>query len=264
MLQEGDLVLSRCSQDLALIRSFMWAIYINRDHMRIWDINPGYLNRQSLLGEHRELHGIVSIQRDNKTGYSKHPETRRWAGYGWALKQRHKLLVAEMNLRGYEDKSPVSLRSKPGIWPDCFIDSPEDQFLILQTKYKTIKNGRIPLPRNAQELWAQHKYSVMARDINAYKDIGKRVASTSASKGLGKLALELTVLLRKPPEPKLIENTLLHMWGYVSIHASISGKELSSISMKSLLKMIQQLSCSKNVKYLIESTSLSELNAWIL
>jgi len=29
--------------------------------MRLWDINPGYLNRQSLLGEHRELHGIVSI-----------------------------------------------------------------------------------------------------------------------------------------------------------------------------------------------------------
>jgi len=23
--------------------------------MRVWDINPGYLNRQSLLGEHREL-----------------------------------------------------------------------------------------------------------------------------------------------------------------------------------------------------------------
>jgi len=26
--------------------------------MRIWDIDPGFLNAQSLLGEHRELHGI--------------------------------------------------------------------------------------------------------------------------------------------------------------------------------------------------------------
>ena len=50
--------------------------------MRIWDINPGYLNRQSLLGEHRELHGIVSIIRDNKKGYSRHPETLRWVWVG--------------------------------------------------------------------------------------------------------------------------------------------------------------------------------------
>ena len=53
--------------------------------MRIWDINPGYLNRQSLLGEHRELHGIVSIILNIKKGYSKHPETIRWVGYGWSL-----------------------------------------------------------------------------------------------------------------------------------------------------------------------------------
>jgi len=34
--------------------------------MRIWDIHPGYLNRQSLLGEHRELHGIFSIITNKK------------------------------------------------------------------------------------------------------------------------------------------------------------------------------------------------------
>ncbi|MGB0468223.1 MAG: pyrimidine dimer DNA glycosylase/endonuclease V [Pontibacterium sp.] len=34
--------------------------------MRIWDIDPGYLNRQSLLGKHRELHGMVSIIAHNK------------------------------------------------------------------------------------------------------------------------------------------------------------------------------------------------------
>jgi hypothetical protein len=25
--------------------------------VRVWDLSPGYLNRQSLLAEHRELHG---------------------------------------------------------------------------------------------------------------------------------------------------------------------------------------------------------------
>jgi hypothetical protein len=133
--------------------------------MRIWDLHPGYLNRQSLLGEHRELHGLVSIIQYNKKGYSKHPETLRWVGLGWALKQRHKLLVAEMTLRGYKDQSPVLLRSKPGTWPEIYIDEPAQQISILKKKYQHLESGRIPLPNNAQTFWAQHKYSVMARDI---------------------------------------------------------------------------------------------------
>lgn len=230
--------------------------------MRIWDLNPGYLNRQSLLGEHRELHGLVSIIKYNKKGYSKHPETLRWVGLGWALKQRHKLLVAEMNLRGYTDRSPVLLRSKPGAWPEIYIDEPAQQISILKRKYKYLESGRIPLPQNAQDFWAQHKYSVMARDITAYKNIGKWVTSKSGSKELHNVATEITTILRVPPEQRLIENTLLHMWGYVSKYSSISGKKLNSLSSKALLKKIQLLSLSNNVKYLNESTSLSELNAW--
>ena len=230
--------------------------------MRIWDLNPGYLNRQSLLGEHRELHGIVSIIKYNKKGYSKHPETLRWIGYDWALKQRHKLLVAEMNLRGYIDKSPVLLRSKPGIWPEQYIDSPARQLSILKEKYKTLEFGRIPLPKNAQQFWAQHKYSVMARDISAYKNIGKWLTSKSGSKELPKVAIEISSILRNAPEQRLIENTLLHMWGYVSEYSSISGKELASLNMQQLLYKIQQLSLFNNIKYLTESTSLSELSSW--
>jgi uncharacterized protein YbgA (DUF1722 family) len=230
--------------------------------MRIWDLNPGYLNRQSLLGEHRELHGIVSIILNNKKGYSKHPETLRWVGYGWALKQRHKLLVAEMNLRGYIDKSPVLLRSKPGLWPECYIDSPDKQITILKEKYKTLESGRIPLPKNTQQFWAQHKYSVMARDISVYKSIGEWVASKPGSKELPKVVMEITTLLRNAPEKTLIENTLLHMWGYVSKYSSITGRELDSLKMNALLTMIQNLSLLNNIKYLTESTSLSELSAW--
>ena len=116
------------------------ALYINRDQMRIWDLNPGYLNRQSLLGEHRELHGLVSIIKHNKKGYSKHPETLRWIGFGWALKQRHKLLVSEMKLRGYTDKSPVLLRSKPEAWPETYVDEPDRQIYILKflTYFKAV------------------------------------------------------------------------------------------------------------------------------
>lgn len=232
--------------------------------MRIWDINPGYLNRQSLLGEHRELHGIVSIIRDNKKGYSKHPETLRWVGHGWALKQRHKLIVAEMNLRGYTDKSPVFLKSNSNLWPDEYIDPPATQISILKKKYKTLEAGRIPLPKNSQNLWAQHKYSIMARDIAAYKSFGKKVSSKTGAKELNNIALELATFLRQAPEPRLIENTLLHMWGYVSKYSTMPGNKLDTLSNKALLKKIQQLSISNKVKYLIESTALSELDAWVI
>jgi len=230
--------------------------------MRVWDIDPGYLNRQSLLGEHRELHGIVSIISNNKKGYSKHPETLRWVGHGWALKQRHKLLVAEMNLRGYVDRSPVLLRSKPELWPEEYIDPPARQLSILAGKYQTLEPGRIPLPKNAQQLWAQHKYSVMARDISAYESMGRWVTTKQGSKEMDKVALELYTLLRQPPSPRLIENTLLHMWGYVSRYAPLSGKELNAMPAHKLLGRIQQLALANEVDYLIASTAIGELGAW--
>ncbi|MFC1685013.1 pyrimidine dimer DNA glycosylase/endonuclease V [Pseudomonadota bacterium] len=40
--------------------------------------------------------GIVSIISHKKKGYSNHPETVCWVGYGWALKQGHWLLAAEI------------------------------------------------------------------------------------------------------------------------------------------------------------------------
>jgi len=230
--------------------------------MRIWDINPGYLNRQSLLGEHRELHGIVSIIRNNKKGYSRHPETIRWIGYGWAIKQRHNILAAEMNIRGYIDRSPVLLRSNKYQWPAVFIDSPGSQLSIISKKYKALESGRIPIPKNAQQLWAQHKYSVMARDISSYKSIGKWVASKCSLKFFDELSLELISLLRKPPNSKLITNALLHMWGYVSEYSTIENSNIGSIPTMELLNRIQQLTMSYSPQYLIHSTALSELGAW--
>ena len=132
--------------------------------MRIWDINPGYPNRQSLLGEHRELHGMVSIFANDKKGYSRHPETLRWVGYGWALQMRHQLISCEMALRNYQDKTPVNSGEATDNWPTSYIDPPCQQFQILKQKYIAKEAGRIPLPQDAQQLWSQHKYSVLARN----------------------------------------------------------------------------------------------------
>ena len=230
--------------------------------MRIWDINPGYLNDQSLLGEHRELHAIVSILSNNKKGYSKHPETLRWKGYGWALRQRHKLLKAEMSLRGFKDKTPVSLRSNKNKWPDIYIDEPDIQYNLIKDKYKKKVQGRIPLPKNTQVLWAQHKYSVLARDPNLYESIGKLVVKSNNSELFQELSAEFTDVLRTSPLPGRMLNALQHMWGYVSEYSS-KKKEIDSQNINRILMEIQQLSIKHNISYLLHSTSLSELGAWI-
>jgi uncharacterized protein YbgA (DUF1722 family) len=231
--------------------------------VRIWDVNPGYLNRQSLLGEHRELHAIVSIIKNNKKGYSRHPETLRWKNFGWALSQRHRLLAAEMNLRGYVDRSPVMMRSQHLKWPEVFVDHPVTQFSILAEKYKDKEQGRIPLPKNVQQLWAQHKYSVMARDPAEYKRIGRWVASSKTGSAIFDLYPELVLLLRCPPGEGNLRNAVQHMWGYVSSYSSFTGKTIESKKTGSLLKEIQRLVFLHDVVYLKESTALGELKAWI-
>ena len=111
--------------------------------MRIWDIHPGYLNRQSLLGEHRELHGLLSILTNGKKGYSRHPETLRWVGRERALARRHILLVREMVLRGFTDRTPVELCGGEDRWPETYVDSPDRQFALLADKYAGREQGRI-------------------------------------------------------------------------------------------------------------------------
>lgn len=231
--------------------------------MRIWDVNPGYLNRQSLLGEHRELHAIVSIIKNNKTGYSRHPETLRWIGFGWALNRRHRLLAAEMNLRGYRDQSTVSLKTAPGKWPDVFVDPSATQLTILAVKYKKIEQGRIPLPRNVQQLWAQHHYSVMARDETEHKYLGGWVASRKSGKGITEIYQELIAILRCPPAPGNLTATIGQMREYVRAYVPHSGNTDEIKTPEKLLKNIQRLAFLHNIIYLKESTALGELPAWI-
>lgn len=231
--------------------------------MRIWDIHPGYLSNQSLLGEHRELHGIVSIISHGRQGYARHPETVRWAGCGWALAQRHRFLRAEMALRGFVDKTPVRLRANSGAWPGVYIDAPSRQFELLAEKYRHKEAGRIPLPINAQALWAQHKYSVLARDPRRYRAMGRRVAGMRRKSGFDQLALELTELLRMRPDPGRAMNALQHMWGYISEYASTSNGEPASMSPRSLLNEIQALLARYPQAYLSSSTALSDLAAWM-
>mgnify|MGYP006173157627 CR=1 FL=1 len=103
--------------------------------MRIWDLDPALLCRAHLLGEHRELHGLWNILTQGKTGYRRHPETRRWEGKLAALHRRHEALAAEMGRRGYAHASPLDPALATGAAvQDARVDSLEEQRRILERK----------------------------------------------------------------------------------------------------------------------------------
>ena len=226
--------------------------------MRVWDVAPGYLNRQSLLGEHRELHGLRNILVEGKAGYARHPETLRWHGCLSGLASRHALLAAEMRLRGYTDRTPIE--PGPGnAWPATFVTPPIDQFALLKAKYTAREPGRIPLPRDAQQLWAQHKYSVMARDPAHYRRLGRRVAALPRGAGMPALAEELVVALRQRPAPGRLVNALEHMWGHVARHATAAERAAAAESPPAMLAVIQRVALRTSDPYLTVSTALSDL-----
>lgn len=229
--------------------------------MRIWDIDPGYLNRQSLLGEHRELHGMVVVLMENRKGYSFHPETRRWNGHLTALSRRHDLLVEEMRLRGYNHHSPLSGITGDMKWPTTFIDPPHVQFAILKKKYRDKEPGRIPLPTSAGQLWAQHKYSVLCRDPRLYRLIGPWIATRDDQIRFKSLAALLVRTLRQHPlSTGRLRNGLEHMWGYVS---HLTRQEAEQPDPYLFLQMIRELVVTGGSVYLKESTVLGEIGAWL-
>lgn len=228
--------------------------------MRIWDVHPGYLNRGSLLGEHRELHAIWAIITQDKRGYARHPETLRWRGHLAALRQRHELLVAEMALRGYRHFSP--LPPAPGLprWPTTFVNPPGDQLTILGRKYRDKESGRIPLPADAAILWASHKYSVLARDQRLYRSIGRQVADPVARRELDDLAALLVGALRQPPTSADLRNALQHMWGHVS--RATDEPPPDPHRGRAFLQRIIELNELVGDTYLARSTALTDLAIW--
>ncbi len=106
--------------------------------MRIWDIPPEYLDRDHLLGEHRELHALWVILVDKRTGYRHHPETLRWVGKLGALHRRHEMLAAEMQRRGYRHESPLDWGAVPPGERDLEQDEQlltiSEQFALLRRK----------------------------------------------------------------------------------------------------------------------------------
>jgi hypothetical protein len=103
--------------------------------MRIWDVSPGVLCRQHLLGEHRELHAVWAIIVGDRRGFARHPEVLRWHGRLRALYTRHEALVAEMTRRGYRHRSALDESLATGdALQETYVDTPEEQVRLLAAK----------------------------------------------------------------------------------------------------------------------------------
>ncbi len=229
--------------------------------MRVWDIHPGYLARQSLLGEHNEIHGLWTVVTESRRGYAQHPETLRWQEHLHALYIRHEHVVAEMGLRGYNHHSPLSCSAADTGWPSLFLDRPAMQFARLKEKYADGRQGRLPLPRNCQELWAQHKYSVMARSQQLYRSLGPVVAKMSAPQELDQLAEQLVLALRLPVSHGSLVNALLHMWGYVNeLGMAFDKTQVGEMAKERPAHLLAAITHgAQQVPYLWSSTALSDL-----
>ena len=75
--------------------------------VRIWKTPLYFLNRKRLLGEHFELHVILSAILRGKGAWFNHPQTKRFYNHIGELKYRHREQVREMLRRGYNHKSPL-------------------------------------------------------------------------------------------------------------------------------------------------------------
>jgi hypothetical protein len=90
----------------------------------MWMVNPKYLCRNHLLGEHKEIHQLVGSILAKKS-IKGHLEKGQVEIHN--IQKRHEELVKELKKRGYNHKSPLK-------------------------KFKTFKAGKINIIENYKEL----------------------------------------------------------------------------------------------------------------
>lgn len=73
--------------------------------MRMWMVNPKFMCRNHLLGEHLEIHMLVGTI---KKGVSVKGYMNKGVLEAKALNKRHDELVEEITKRGYNHKSPLN------------------------------------------------------------------------------------------------------------------------------------------------------------
>lgn len=221
--------------------------------MGVWEVFPGYLSDQQ-LEEQLQVLGRLAAE----------PEVpgadltlKHWRGYEPALAWLEAWGVAELRLRGSD--RPLTPVTRQMVWPPAFEIPPANQFARLRSQHQA---GRIAVPKTPQQLWAQHKYSVMARDPARYRALGRRVA-LGKDGDFAPLAEELLLILRELPQPGRLFNALEHLWGYVANQAGEAERRAARHSAAALLENTAALAVRLQVPYLLSSTALTDLAIFV-
>ncbi|GEK46973.1 hypothetical protein HPA02_12560 [Bisbaumannia pacifica] len=200
-----------------------------------WDLSPAYLNRRELLWA--------------------------WHARGTTPGGRARL-AAELWGRGER----VALLPSGPVAPEEACLDPQriaEQLAWLAAARRWRTPGRLPPPLQAQRLWRQHKYSVMARSPRRYRQIGREVAALPRGVLPTALALELSEWLLTAPTPGGLRNAVQHLWGYVAEVAPPARGEVDGWTSARLLRETRDRALHSRQPYLLESTALGELAAWL-
>lgn len=118
---------------------------------------------------------------------------------------------------------------------------------------------RIAPPESVEELWRQHKYSVLARDECGYRQTGPKVAQGGID--FETLMVKLDAWLSQPPGPGGLRNAVEHMWGHISDQAKHTRADIVDEPFVLLAKVGCE-AVRQNNRYLLEQTALTELFGW--
>lgn len=225
---------------------------------QILDLPSGLLD-SDLLCEQMRLVSAYLDQPALQHSAGKLSLPKHWVGFEDALAVRLNSHMAEMRLRQIATPEWAALTADSIVWPSGFLPPLDAQLHILQERATAGLTGRIRLPKSCHELWATFKYSVLARNHQAYSKIGQLVATRGIE--FPELLERLVSILLSAPSRGGTLNALQHMWGYISRRSSLDPNKAS---MSAILSEIQMLSLSSDETYLLNSTSLSDLNFWVV
>ncbi len=210
--------------------------------MTIWQVSPAYFSSTDLTTEYQELE-----KNTNENQFVKH---------------RMQLIDAELKLRTLFDAPDWQNSSAKLLGINC-PERIEQQYKTLKGAYQKQCLARINLPQNAVALWTHHKYAIMARNIELYKNIGKQVAHNKSPQYFAELCQLISDELLKRPSSGAILNVLQHMWGYIANLSNIKKSDVAMLSLSELLSEIQKCTVASNQPYLIKQVALSELAIWL-